>query len=103
MADPTFAEAIDAIARGLRQTAPSHAYLNGAAARIDHLGRRLHGLGCVRDREIAACFTSAISELDASHGLAADARGEAVQRAAGQMAAALAYADEGVLPVGVNG
>lgn len=103
MANPTFAEAIQLIARGLRQGVPSHAHLNGAAARIDHLGRRLHGLGCVRDREIAACFTAAIAELDASHGLEDDARGEAVARAAGQMEAALAYADEGVLAVGVKG
>ena len=97
MANPTFAEAIDTIARGLRLDVPSHALVNGAAARIDHLGRRLHGLGCVRDREIAACFTAAIAELDASHGLAEDARGEAVGRAAGQLEAALAFADEGVV------
>lgn len=103
MANPTFAEAIHLIARGLRQDAPSHAHLNGAAARIDHLGRRLHGLGCVRDREIAACFTAAIAELDASHGLDEAARGGAVHRAARQLEAALAYADEGVVPAGVNG
>lgn len=103
MADPTLAEAIGVIARGLRQGVPSHALLNGAAARIDHLGRRLHGLGCVRDREIAACFTAAIAQLDASHVLEEDARGEAVGRAAGQLEAAVAYADEGVLAVGVNG
>ena len=96
MADPAFAQAIHVIARSLRQGVPSHALLNGAAARIDHLGRRLHGLGCVRDHEIAACFTAAIAELDASHGFAEDARGEAVGRAAGQMEAALAFADEGV-------
>jgi hypothetical protein len=94
MANPTFSEAIGVIARALRQGVPSHAHLNGAAARIDHLGRRLHGLGCVRDREIAACFTAAIAELDASHGFAEGARGEAVARAAGQMEAALAFADE---------
>jgi hypothetical protein len=98
MADATFPEAIRLIARGLRHDAPSHARLNGAAARIDHLGRRLHGLGCVRDREIAACFTAAIAELDASHGLAEGARGDAVLRAAAQMDAALVHADEGVLP-----
>lgn len=98
MASPAFAEAIDEIARSLREGVPSHALLNGAAARIDHLGRRLHGLGCVRDREIAACFTAAIGELDASHVLAEDARGESVARAAGQLEAAVAYADEGVVP-----
>ena len=96
MANPTFAEAIQSIARALREGVPSHSHVNGAAARIDHLGRRLHGLGCVRDREIATCFTAAIAELDASHGFAEDARGEAVGRAAGQMEAALAFADEGV-------
>ncbi len=96
MANPSFPESIRLIAHGLREDAPSHAHLNGAAARIDHLGRRLHGLGCVRDREIAGCFTAAIAELDASHGLAEDARGEAVLRAAGQMDAALAHAEEGV-------
>jgi len=96
MANPTFPEAIHLIARGLREQAPSHAHLNGAAARIDHLGRLLHGLGCVRDREIAHCFTAAIAELDLSHGLAEDARGEAVGRAAGQLEAALVHAEEGV-------
>jgi hypothetical protein len=97
MANPTFAESIDGIARALREGVPSHAHVNGAAARIDHLGRRLHGLGCVRDREIADCFTAAIAELDASHGFPEGARGEAVARAAGQLKAALAYVDEGVV------
>lgn len=98
MGDPTFSESIRLIARGLRDDPPTHVRLNGAAARIDHLGRRLHGLGCVRDREIAGCFVAAIAELDASHALAEDARAESVLRAAGQMDAAFAHASEGFLP-----
>jgi hypothetical protein len=94
---PSFTAAIHALASGLRGDAHSHTHLNRAAARIDHLGRQLHGLGYVRAREIADCFTEALRELSACHGVAEEKRGEAVRRAACRLDAALAHAREGVL------
>lgn len=93
-----FTDAIRAIIAGLREGRPTHARVNGAAAGIDHLGRRLHGLGCVRDREIAACFTAAVGALGDSHPLPEEDRGAAVDAATRHLAAALAHADEGLLP-----
>jgi hypothetical protein len=95
---PSFTEAIRAVASGLREDAHSHTHLNRAAARIDQLGRLLHGLGYVRGREIADCFTAALGELSASHGLPDDRRAEAVHRAVRQLEAALDAAAAGVLP-----
>lgn len=99
-AEPSFPEAVRAIASGLREHAHSHSHthLNRASSGIDHLGRRLHGLGYVRDREIADCFTAALGELSAAHDLAEDERAEAVRRVAGHLDAALAHAGEGVVP-----
>ena len=62
MALSAFADSIAAIIAGLRGGPPSHARVNGAASGIDHLGRRLHGLVCVRDREIAHFVTAAVGE-----------------------------------------
>ncbi|MFL5539262.1 MAG: hypothetical protein ACJ8J0_09725 [Longimicrobiaceae bacterium] len=87
-----------AVAGGLREDAPSHAYLNRAAARIDDLGRRLHGLGYVRAREIADCLTAALADLAASHALAEETRAEAAHRAIGRLEGALEHAAAGVLP-----
>lgn len=94
---PSFTEAIRAVASGLREYAPSHASLNRASSGIDHLGRQLHGLAFVRDREIADCFTAALGELSASHGLAEEQRAEAVQRAVSHLDAAVAHAEDGEL------
>ncbi|HEX8692294.1 MAG TPA: hypothetical protein VF746_07755 [Longimicrobium sp.] len=93
---PSFTGAIRTLASGLREDAHSHTHLNRAAARIDHLGRRLHGLGLLRDREIADCFTAALRELEACHGIPEEERGEAVRRAACRLDAAAALAREGV-------
>lgn len=93
-----FADAIRAIIAGLREGPPTHARVNGAAVSIDHLGRRLHGLGCVRDREIANCFTAAVQALGDSHPLPEEKRGDAVQAAVRELEAAAAHAEEGVLP-----
>lgn len=93
-----FVEEIRAIVAGLRGDVRSHDRLNGAAWRIDHLGRQLHGLGFVRDREVADCFTSALGELGASHELPEEERAEAALRAARHLEAALAHAEEGVAP-----
>jgi hypothetical protein len=95
---PAFGEAIRDVAAGLRDNAPSHTLLNRAEARIDGLGRRLHGFGYVRNLEIADCFTAALRELAASHVLPDAERGEAVDQAVAQLAAAAAHADQGVLP-----
>ncbi|HEX8271338.1 MAG TPA: hypothetical protein VF615_01730 [Longimicrobiaceae bacterium] len=95
---PSFAEAIRAIAGGLRGHAHSHVELNRASSGIDHLGRRLHGLGYARDREIAGCLSAALGELGAAHGLAEEERAAAVRRVAGHLDAALAHADEGGVP-----
>lgn len=99
MALAAFADAIRGIIGGLREGAPTHARVNGAASAIDHLGRRLHGLGCVRDREIAGCFTAAVGELGACHPLAEEDRRPAVDAAVRHLDDALAHADEGVVPV----
>jgi hypothetical protein len=93
-----FAADIRAIAAGLRGGVPTHARVNGAASGIDHLGRRLHGLGFLRDREIAGCFTAAVNELGACHPLPEDERGTAVDAAIRHLDAAAAHAEAGVLP-----
>jgi hypothetical protein len=95
---PSYSDQIRDIANGLREDARSHVHLNRAASGIDHLGRKLAGLGFVRDREIGGCFNEALRELSTSHGLAEEKRAEAVQRAASHLDAALAHAEEGVLP-----
>jgi hypothetical protein len=99
MALADFTDSISSIIAGLRGGAPSHARVNGAASGIDHLGRRLHGLGCVRDREIADCLTAAVCALGACHPLPEEERGEAVDSAIRHLEAALVHAEEGVLPV----
>jgi hypothetical protein len=87
-APPSYEKAVVEIASALRDGPPSYAHLNRAAGRIDHLGRLLHGLGCVRHREIAACFMAAIGELQASIELPEPARAERVTRAVAQLEAA---------------
>lgn len=93
-----FVDAIRSIIAGLREGPPTHPRVNGAAVSIDHLGRRLHGLGCARDREIANCFTAAVAGLGACHPLPEEARGDAVQAAIRELEAAAAHAEEGVPP-----
>lgn len=95
---PSFADEIRRIANGLREDTRSHTQLNRAASGIDHLGRKLAGLGFVRDREIGGCFNEALRELSTSHGLPDATRGEAVRRAATLLDAAAAHSEEGVLP-----
>jgi hypothetical protein len=97
-APPSFSDQIREIASGLREDVRSHAQLNRAASGIDHLGRKLAGLGFVRDREIGGCFNEALRELSSSHALPDATRDEAVDRAASHLDAALAHAEEGVAP-----
>jgi hypothetical protein len=87
----TFSDSITEIVDGLRDRSPSYFELNRAAAQIDHLGRLLHGHGWARDREIAACLTSAIAELHTSMELPESARTETTARAIGQLEAARAH------------
>ncbi len=94
----TFTDAIRATADRLRDEAHSHLQLNRVEHRIDHLGRQLHGLGFVRGREIAACLTTALGELSASHALPEAKRADAVQRTVLELEAALDHAAAGVLP-----
>lgn len=99
MSEPlSFTEQIRGIARALRDGGHTHVALNRASSAIDHLGRRLHGLGYLRAREIAACFSAALADLDASHGVPEEMRGETVHRAVCRMDAAMEHAAAGVLP-----
>ena len=95
---PSFTEAMGRITRELRDAPPTHVVLNRAAGDIDQLGRRLHGLGYARAREIADCFTAALAELDAAHALPEATRAEAVRRAIGRLEDAREHAAAGVLP-----
>jgi hypothetical protein len=92
---PSFRASVTEIAKGLRDDPPSYAHLIRAAGRIDHLGRLLHGLGCVRHREIADCFMAAIGEIQASIELPEPARAEGVGRAVAQLEAARVHLGEG--------
>jgi hypothetical protein len=92
---PSFLALVSEIARGLRDDPGSYANLNRAAGRIDHLGRRLHGLDCVRHREVAACFMVAIGELQAANALPEAARTDGVGRAVAQLDAARIHLGEG--------
>jgi hypothetical protein len=96
---PSFGDAIGEIANRLRGARPTHVVLNRASNEIDQLGRRLHGLGYLRAREIAECFTAALADLDGSHALAEEMRGEAVRRAAGWLEDAREHAAAGLLPL----
>lgn len=93
-----FSDAIRDVARNVRQGGHTHDALNRASSAIDHLGRRLHGFGYVRAGEMAHCFTAALADLDAGHGVAEEMRREVVDRAAGRLEAALEHAGAGFLP-----
>jgi hypothetical protein len=92
---PSFTDAVRSVAGALRTDAPGHSLLNRAASRIDGLGRRLHGLGFVHDREIADCFTAAIGELSAAHTVPQEERTEAVRRAIGHLDEAVTRMEAG--------
>ena len=89
----SYAEAIRSIIAELRGHAPSHTNLNRAAIEIDKLGRHLGGLGLAHDRDIGACFTSAIAALAAAHPLDEEQRAAPVRQALGHLEAALAHAE----------
>ncbi|CAA9370008.1 MAG: hypothetical protein AVDCRST_MAG89-4512 [uncultured Gemmatimonadetes bacterium] len=93
-----FAEGIRSIVRGLQEEDRSHNHLNRAAFAIDQMGRLLHGVGYVRDREIADCLTAAVGELAGSHELPEENRRARVTEAIRHLDAALAHAGDGVTP-----
>jgi predicted PurR-regulated permease PerM len=95
-ASRSFTVAVTDLANRLRDDeSPSYAHLNRAAARIDHLGRLLHGLGFVRHGEIAACFMAAIGELRPSNELPERSPTERVARAVAQLEAVRVHLAEG--------
>ena len=94
-----FTEGIRSIVTGLQEEDRSHNHLNRAAFAIDQMGRQLHGVGYVRDREIAGCLTAAVHELAGSHELPEENRRAAVTAAIRHLHQALAHAgDGGVAP-----
>jgi hypothetical protein len=93
------ADEIRAARDDLRLESPSPIGLNRAAARIDHLGRYLHGVGWIRGHEIGGCLTAAVSELSRARGLPETGRAESVRAAVIQLETALAHMDEGLSPV----
>ena len=94
----SFADAIGHIASELRGGRDTHGAVNRASGAIDHLGRRLHGMGYFRGREIAECFTAALAELETSHALPDEERREPVNRAADRLESAVVHAGAGVSP-----
>ena len=94
-APSSFTEALRDILEVLREGAPTHARLNGAAFRIDQLGRQLHGLALARDREVAHALTATVRVLGESHEIDEAARAGAVSEAVRHLRAALAHAEEG--------
>jgi hypothetical protein len=93
-----FADAIRAVSGELRLEPHIPVWLNHAAKRVDQLGRRVHGLGWVRDHEIGGCLTAAVGELCMARDQGESDRAESVRRAVLQLEAALAHADQGLRP-----
>jgi hypothetical protein len=94
-APSSYAAAVAGIAERLRHELPSYANLNRAAGQIDHLGRLLHGLDCVRHVEIAASMMAAVAALQESTELPEPARTEGVARAVAQLETALIHIGAG--------
>ena len=91
-----FSDALRTLADELRLEPLSPARLNRIAARVDRLGRRVHGLGWIRAHEIGGCLTAAVSELSRARERAESDRSEAVRLALRHLEDALSYADEGL-------
>ena len=94
----SFADAVRALSGELQMEPYTPIRLNQLAARIDHLGRRVHGLGWVRDHEIGACLSAAVGELSEAPGLSGDDRAESVTRAIVALEAALTHMKDGLRP-----
>lgn len=94
----SFADVIRAVRGDLEAEPLSPARLNHAAARIDHLGRRTHGLGWTRDQEIGGCLMAAVRELGRARDLPDAERAESVRQVIRQLEMALQCTDEGLRP-----
>lgn len=94
----SFADVIRAVSGELEEEPPSPVRLNRAAARIDQLGRRLHGLGWTRDHEIGGCLTAAVRELSRARDLPEVDRTESVRQAIRELETALTHTDAGRRP-----
>lgn len=91
----SFISEIRAISKLLETTAAGG--LNQTAARIDQLGRRLHGLDWLRGDEIGRCLGGAVRKLTLAQGLTGSSLDDAVRGAVDELNAALRHADEGLL------
>ena len=94
----TLSEAIREISRELASGTHSRSRVNRGAIDVDQLGRRLHGLGMLRDREIAECLNAAVSALGEAHLLPEEERTSSVRRAIAELESAAAHADQGARP-----
>lgn len=91
-----FVDELRRIARELRDGPASISLLNLAASDIDGLGRRLHGIGFVRDQEIAGCLSAAVRGLGEAREIPEPGRATAIDRAVHQLEAAADLAGAGV-------
>ncbi|MBW3628519.1 MAG: hypothetical protein KY464_04395 [Gemmatimonadetes bacterium] len=98
MDSSAFSEAIREISRELASGSLSRSRVNRGAIGVDQLGRRLHGVGMLRDREIADCLSAAVTALGEAHLLPEEERTSSVRRAISELNAAAAYADQGARP-----
>lgn len=94
----SFTEELRALCGDLRLGPPSPDRLNHAAARIDRLGRQVHGLGWTRDHEVGGCLTAAVGELIGARDLAEIERAESVRAAIRQLEMGLALSNEELRP-----
>lgn len=92
----TFTSEIRALSEELATVPETN--LNQAAARLDQLGRRLHGLEWRRGDEIGRCLSAAVRELTLARDQTGDDRAAAIRNAIRELNGALRHADEGVLP-----
>lgn len=94
----SFADVIRTVSGDLEVEPLSPVRLNHAAARIDHLGRCMHGLGWTRDHEIGGCLMAAVGELGRARGLPDAERAESVRQVIRQLEMVLNYTEEGLRP-----
>lgn len=91
-----FADAIRDLSGELEAGPFSPVRLNHATSQIDHLRRRLHGLGWIRDHEIGGCLSAAVRELSQARLLREGDRVGAVRNAILRLDGALAHTAEGL-------
>ena len=99
MADASsFVDAIRELSSRLQVEPHSPVRLNHVADRVDQLGRRLYGLGWVREREIGRCLMAAVSELGLARELPEGGREDSVRQAVLHLQAAIEHAGQGLRP-----